>query len=353
MPLRTSFPRVFTLTLITCALSACDGDAPAPAQNDATTSDDWQVIQEELDAALLSVWGTSSNDVWTVGGAMPDGTGPLVLHYDGTEWQRLLTGQDAGTLWWVFGFAGGPVYMGGEGGVILRYEDGQFTRLQTPGQGTVYGIWGTAPTATGPNEMWAVGGASESEGGFAWRLANDDTWQAEPSVPSDVTAGAAIWKIFGSSRDDAWLVGSNGVSLHWDGSSLSPGDTGVGSSLFTVHAVGDRYAAVGGLASGIIVEYEGDHWRNATPDPVPAGLSGVCLKDQEGGIAVGALGTVYRRDTEGWHEEDTGLSVDGNLHSVWFDPEGGVWAVGGQTYVEPITDGVLIHGGAHHPRRGL
>jgi hypothetical protein len=324
--------------------SACDGDPPSQP-SEATT---WQVIYENPDAALLSVWGTSASDVWAVGADGGDRSGPLVLHYDGSDWQRLLTGQEGGTLWWVFGFAGGPVYMGGEGGVILRYENDQFTRLPTPGQETVFGIWGSSPS-----DLWAVGGASESEGGFAWRLADDDTWQPEPSVPSEITAGAAIWKIFGTSRDDAWLVGSNGTSLHWDGETLSPGDTGVGSSLFTVHAAGDRYAAVGGLASGIIVEYEQGQWTDVTPDPLPVGLSGVCLDHEGGGFAVGSLGAVYRRSANGWQEEDTGLAVDGNLHSVWIDPEGGIWSVGGQTYVEPFTDGMLIHGGANHPPRGI
>lgn len=347
-PLGKPLHRLLALTLATWTLSACDGDLRDPGLSDAAAPSDWQVIHEELDAALLSIWGTSSSDVWAVGGDMGDGSGPLVLHYDGSEWQRMLTGQEAGTLWWVFGFEDGPLYMGGEGGVILRYQDDRFTRLQTPGQDTVFGIWGASP-----NDLWAVGGASESEGGFAWRLSGNDTWQPEQSVPSEVTAVAAIWKVFGSSGSDAWLVGSNGVSLHWDGNSLSPGDTGVGSSLFTVHAAGDRYAAVGGLASGIIVEYDEGEWQNVTPDPLPVALSGVYLDDEGGGFAVGSLGAVYRRDTDGWHEEDTRVSVDGNLHSVWLDPEGGIWAVGGQTYVEPFTDGVLIHGGADHPRKGL
>jgi hypothetical protein len=307
---------------------------------------DWRVIHEELGGALLSVWGRSASDVWAVGGDNGDGTGPLVLHYDGSQWQRLQTGQTAGALWWVFGFEDGPLYMGGSGGVILRYESDQFTLLQTPSQDTVFGIWGASP-----NDVWAVGGASESGGGFAWRL-QDDTWQLEPSVPDEVTTNAAIWKIYGTSHDDAWLVGSNGVSLHWDGDSLSAGDTGVGSSLFTVHAAADRYVAVGGLASGIIVEH-GEEWTDVTPDPLPVGLSGVCLTDDGGGIAVGSLGAVYRRGGQGWHEEDTGLSLDANLHSVWIDAQGGAWAVGGQTYVEPFTDGVLIHNGAQHPPRGL
>jgi hypothetical protein len=335
--------RPFALALTTLLIGSCDGDPTEPP--DAVT---WQVIHQELDAALLSVWGTSASDVWAVGGDSGNGEGPLVLHYDGTEWQRMQTGQDAGTLWWVFGFEAGPVYMGGSGGVILRYANDRFSPMQTPGLATVFGIWGTSPS-----DMWAVGGASESEGGFAWRLASDDTWRPEPSVPSEVTAGAAIWKIFGTSSNDAWLVGSNGVSLHWDGNSLSPGDTGVGSSLFTVHAADGRYTAVGGLASGIIVEYEGFdpdmRWLDMTPEPLPNALSGVCLDGHGGGVAVGSLGAVYQRSAEGWQEETTGFSVDANLHSVWLDPDGGVWAVGGQTYVEPFTDGVLIHRGKSHP----
>jgi hypothetical protein len=338
---------LFVALLAALSASACSDDEVEHSE-----ATDWRVIHEELDGALLSVWGTSANDVWAVGGDSGDGTGPLVLHYDGSEWQRLLTGQDAGTLWWVFGFEQGPLYMGGSGGIILRYEDEQFTLLDTPNSDTVFGIWGASA-----NDVWAVGGASESGGGFAWRLQGDDTWQPEPSVPSTVTQNAAIWKIYGTSPSDAWLVGSNGVSLHWDGQRLSAGDTGVGSSLFTVHATAERYVAVGGLASGIVVEYEGrptmGEWTDVTPDPLPVGLSGVSLSGDAGGFAVGSLGTVYRRTDQGWREEDTGLSLDANLHSVWIDSDGGVWAVGGQTYVEPFTDGVLIHGGANHPPRGL
>jgi hypothetical protein len=240
----------------------------------------------------------------------------------------------------VFGFEGGPVYVGGEGGAILRYQDGAFTAMSTPGTNTVFGIWGASP-----DDVWAVGGASDATGGFAWRL-QGDTWVEEPSLPADVPASAAIWKVFGRSASDAWLVGSNGVALHWDGSTLSPGDTGVGSSLFTVSANDQRYAAVGGLASGIIVEDEGDGWHNVTPEGALNGLSGVVLGAGDEGFAVGAYGQILARDAGGWHVEDTRLDLAQNLHAVWLDPDGGVWAVGGQTFTIPLTDGVLVHRGS-------
>jgi hypothetical protein len=338
-------------TLVAVALATACGGGDDSSGGDGETPEpeaaSWQLVHEALPSALLSVWGSSTKDVWAVGGDTGDGKGPLVVHFDGESWERVKTGQSEGTLWWVFGFAGGPVFMGGAGGMILRYEEGEFTLMDTPSNDTVFGIWGASE-----NDVWAVGGASESGGGFAWRL-RGGTWAPEPTLPKSVPDSAAIWKIFGTKKNEAWLVGSNGVSLHWDGTSLEPGDTGVGSSLFTVYAGDGRYAAVGGLASGIIVEYQNGKWKDVTPDPLPQPLSGVTLDDKGGGFAVGALGYVYSRDEDGWHEVDTGFFLDENLHGTWLDAKGGLWAVGGQTYSEPYTAGVMLHRGKDVPTGGL
>src|SRR5688572_16486603 len=155
------------------ALTGCGpDDAPAPAP--------WQQVYERLPGALLSVWGTSSSDVWAVGTAPAPGAAPTVLHYDGFRFEELDAGEP-GDLWWVFGFASGPVYLGGSGGLIVRYEAGVFTRLATPGTGTVFGIWGSSP-----DEVWAVGGeAGGSRGAFAWRLTGD-SWQAAAGFPGEL-----------------------------------------------------------------------------------------------------------------------------------------------------------------------
>jgi hypothetical protein len=332
--------RYLPLVLSSCLL-ACPTDDPEPV-------DSWELVHGSLPGALLSVWGTSSTDVWAVGGDPQDGSGPTVIHFDGESWSRVPTGE-TGNLWWVFGFADGPIYMGGDQGMILRYESGDFTRMTTPGTGTVFGIWGASP-----DDVWAVGGASDATGGFAWRLGDGDTWTAEPALPADVTTGAAIWKAFGTSGDDIWLVGSNGVSLHWNGSAFEPGQTGVGSSLFTVHAREGRYVAVGGAATGIIVENEGDAWVNVTPDPPPSSLAGVTLGADGFGIAVGIFGTVYSRSNEGgWVAEELGFNLGSSLHGSWIDEQGGVWVVGGQVYSTPLVDGVLLHRGASIPNTGL
>jgi hypothetical protein len=320
--------------------AGCPGD-PAPEVG-------WQLVHEELNGALLSVWGTGPQDVWAVGADARDGSGPMVLHFDGESWTRLESGQAAGDLWWVFGFDGGPIYLGGDGGMIIRVEADVFTRMDTPGTETVFGIWGASP-----DDVWAVGGASDSTGGFAWRL-SDDAWVPEPSVPADVAANATVWKMYGRAANDAWMVGSNGVALHWDGATLTPGETGVGSSLFTVHEKDGLYAAVGGLATAIFVELEGDTWQIVTPDPPPPmGMAGVTLGEGGTGVAVGLSGAVYVRDGQAWQEEDLGFGLLENLHGSWIDEDGGLWAVGGQTLAPPLTDGVMIHRGREVPAGGL
>lgn len=321
------------LAILSAVLTGCDG-----GETDPPDEPEWALVMSDQPGALLSIWGTSASDVWVVGADALDGTGPLVLRYDGAAWERLETGETQGDLWWVHGFEGGPVFLGGSDGVILRWESGAFTKMTTPGTGTVFGLWGASAGA-----MWAVGGSAD-KAGFAWRLAGD-AWEPEASLPADVVADAAIWKMYGHAADDAWMVGSNGVSFHWDGAALEQGDTGVGSSLFTVHANAERYTAVGGLVSGFIVEDDGSGWKDALPGGALYGLTGVHLGEGDVGWAVGQYGSVYSRDASGWHEEDHGLHFKGDLHAVWLDPSGGVWAAGGQTSSFPLTEGLLVHRG--------
>jgi hypothetical protein len=327
---------------------ACGSDDPKQPE------EGWQVVLDGLPGALLSVWGSSAGDVWAVGADVGDGAGPSVLHLDNGSWSRLETGT-SGDLWWVHGFAGGPLFMGGSGGTILRYDDpggagSGFTRMSTPGAGVVFGVWGSSP-----DQMWAVGGeAGGASGAFAWRL-DGDTWAEAPGFPGELSGNEALWKVFGRGPDDVWMVGTDGTMLHWDGALLSRGFAGIAESLFTVHGNSQRFAAVGGFGTGLLLEHPvsapaSEPWTDASPDGAFS-IIGVCLTE-DGGHAVGEFGYVAERGPSGWATEQTGLDAvfgSRNLHSVWVDALGGVWAAGGQVRVPPLVDGILVHRGGAVP----
>jgi len=323
------------LALLLVALAAgCADDSPPAA------SPTWTLLGEELDSALMSVWGSSERDVWAVGADV--GSGPLVVHWDGERFSRLATGA-TGDLWWVFGFRDGPVFMGGSGGLILHYEGGEFRTLDTPGTGTVFGLWGSAP-----DDMWAVGGAEGgADGAFAWRL-DGDTWLDAPAFPADLAADRALWKVWGSGPDDLWLVGTSGLALHSVGGSFEADDLGGGESLFTVHYAAGRFAAVGGIASGLLYENTGNGWERVDDGSLP-GLSGVHMTSNDAGYAVGRFGAFVERRDAAWRESN-GPDTSNTLHAVWVDPEGGVWAAGGQLDVQPLVSGVLAYRGFRAPQ---
>ncbi|HKP63561.1 MAG TPA: hypothetical protein VJV78_42795 [Polyangiales bacterium] len=313
-------------------MAACSSDG-----EQADESASWQLVFEDLPGALLSVWGTSDRDVWSVGGDPGDGTGPLVLHFDGRRWERRSTGS-TGDLWWVYGFADGPVYMGGKEGTILKYQDGAFDEMDTPGSNTVFGLWGEAA-----DDMWAVGGQGATpSGGFAWR-SDGTSWREADGVPDALESSATLFKVWGAAADDIWFVGTDGTLAHYDGASFESDDAPGGHTLFTVHGDGKRTYAVGGEVEGVILENSGSGWKDVAPHDTSQ-LSGVCAGANVV-YAAGINGALYRREQSGWQRVETGLSIREDLHSVWIDPKGGVWSVGGQVLSQPLVRGVMAHRG--------
>ena len=111
--------------------------------------DEWHVVVDAPKAALFAVNGTARDDVWVVGA--DDGTGPIVLHFNGDTWTQHNAGV-RGDLWWVKAFEDDTVYMAGSDALVLRYRDGEFERLQSPGLGKViiFGIWEVPRTTSMP-----------------------------------------------------------------------------------------------------------------------------------------------------------------------------------------------------------
>lgn len=308
-------------------------------------SGSWRLVLEHLDGALMSVTGTSASDVWAVGADTRDGNGALVLHFDGSSWRRKQTGVEA-DLWWVHAFGPESLLMGGTKGTILHYDGQQFTRMDTPRLGQVFGIWGASE-----DDVWAVGGEPDAEPGFLWH-SDGNAWSDMSTRLPDSIQKTPLFKVWGRNQSDVWIVGLDGVAVHWDGSTLELGATGTKERLFTVHGSPSgkpAFVAVGGDASPVLVQNDGTAWHTLKPNPAPTQLFGVFMHSEKLGYAVGYDGIVLGYDGSAWKLLNTAFELTNPLHSVWVDPSGGVWAVGGDVLSPVPTDGMLVHKGKTIP----
>jgi len=333
--------RLALCVLASCSLLAvaCDDD-PNPGPKKA-----WQLVYEDLDPALLAVWGSGDDDVFIAGGDPKDGDGPWVLHWDGVAMTRHRTGH-SGTLWWVSGSdSSSPVYFSGEGGLALRFDRGTktFTRLTgVPGNVTLFGIH---PIPGG--KVWAVGSKLSESKGVGYTL-DGTTFTEVGDIPADAAAGNMFFKVWGRSESDLWIVGLGQKALHKTASGWDVFPTPFEGRLFTVHGNATTTIAVGGFVNAVVVSLAASGVTDVTPSGAPQ-LNGVWVTDAGRVVAVGNTGAVWERtggDT--WRE----LTVPDTLldyHGAWVSPGGDVWAVGGFVLSEPLRDGMLLHYGEALP----
>jgi len=287
---------------------------------------------------LLSVWASGPDNAWVVGGEA-NNAGPVIEHYDGTGWTKLSSGLAGNVdLWWVTGFDDGHVFVSGSQGSIAQTTDGSsFTVMTTPpGNVTVFGMWGSSSS-----DVWAVGGTGAG-GAFIWRY-NGTAWTVYPSLPIDITT---CWKVNGAAADNVWISCTNGTTLHWDGSSLQRMDIADAAdqqaSLFSIGVNSKRAITVGGSITGVLYENAGSGWQAAISN-IGVLLSGVAVSETDA-YAVGGGGTIVHRSSAGTWSPETSGTTEG-LHSVFIDPTGDVWSVGGNFNQTPTINGVLLHKG--------
>ena len=345
----------------TAAATPTDGASPTPTATTAavatasptplaTATAFVHPVLQNLPAALLSITGTSASDVYTVGADVQDGSGPLILHYDGGAWQRLASGA-AGGLWWISVTPiDGAFYLAGDHGLLLRYTpaSGQFDAQTTPSTDpTLFGVWGSDAT-----HIWAVGGdlAHQDDGGVLWRF-DGTQWSADAALAAAFPAGVpTLYKVWGRSTDDVYVSGRLGLILHFDGTQWTTMAIDTGGldaeqlPLFTIHGNATHVAASGGLNDGALYELAGNQFIDRAPRAAPA-FNGVFLGSGESGVAVGVGAAVATRNASGWQLQDPAIATSLDLHGAWIDPAGGMWAVGGDLTTR-LNQGLVVYGGA-------
>lgn len=317
------------LALASLVLAGCPEDKGV-----ARPLDFQPVVAEYAPGAMVSGWASGPDNVWIVGGELGRSA---ILHFDGTTWESLDPGLNE-PLWWAHGFADGPVFVVGDHGAIARYENGTWETMDAGVPGTLlYGVWGAAP-----DDMWAVGGPTqtrvtgiEPEGDVVLHY-DGTSWERveiQALIDKPASQGDNLFKVWGASASEVFIVGDSGLALHYDGSEWTKQETGEsGSPLFTVvgRSADDVYA-VGGLIEPVLIHWDGAAWsRVELPELAPQVAQGVWTAPGEAVYLGGWYGYTASLDTDGtWEVADTGTGLA--YHAIFGDGEG-LWAVGGDIY---------------------
>lgn len=277
---------------------------------------------------FMNLSARSAADVWAVGGTQEQGA---VMHFDGETWSEVPLDEQVPLLNWVHPFAADDVFVVGNGGTILHFDGKGWTKAAVPTTDPLWGVWGASP-----DDVWAVGGSGFGSG-QPWLLHFDGAeWTPQELPPLSRQNVYALYKVWGTGRDDVRVVGQDGVALHFDGARWEEEDTGAKDDLISLWGTGpDHVVAVGGRGSGLVSVWDGQGWRTRSLSPLP-GLNGVWLDSGEEAWVAGGGGTLGRIDlrTLEFHADGADTSLD--LHSV-FGVEHQLFAVGGNLLVGAST----------------
>lgn len=286
---------------------------------------------------LLNVWGPAPDDLYAVGGA-PDQGG--VMHFDGETWSRLELGVNVPLLNWAHGFGPDDITIVGRGGAVIHWDGEAWTIQETPTEEDLWGVWGASP-----DDLWAVGGGGRQAGQETILHYDGAAWTEYP-VPDLVRANVfAFYKVWGTSADNIYIVGQQGVILHWNGDAWIEEFPGVSDDLISLWGTGpDRIVAVGGRGSGVASVWNGAEWQPLELAPLP-GLNGVWVDADGIAHAVGILGITVEIDsaTLAYEHEFVPLpnDVQMDFHAAFSADGQRLVAVGGNLFgVEPPYRGV-------------
>ena len=119
-------------------------------------------------ARLLSVWARSGSDAWAVGTQDYDSAPkPLILHWNGSSWQRVtapvaggtlaaVSGDSSGNLW-VSGGNPVPPYIQYPGSLFLRYAAGRWSTVYGPKVDNSDPYLSGLANVPGTSTFWGVG----------------------------------------------------------------------------------------------------------------------------------------------------------------------------------------------------
>ncbi|GEM_PF-6515193 len=266
----------------------------------------WVPLESDSSATLLRVWGSSASDVYVI--AMPT----EIRHFDGNLWSTVSYPGSTPELFDVWGSGLDNVWVTGSSHIghtasIIHFDGQTWTHEESPGDNRhLGGVWGASAT-----EVFAVGG-SGFPGGTDGVMVHYDgsSWS---SIASGFDQQTDVW---GTSADNVVAVGELGWSVRWNGSTWDALNTGTSDWLLGVWlaSTGEAFAAG---QNGTLLTLVGSDWQ-----PMDSGV-GVHLRAVSGRsasdvYAVGHTGTILHYDGSSWTPQESGTTKD--LMHIWVSP---------------------------------
>jgi hypothetical protein len=320
-----------------CALWACgeDSGGSGTGTGDGANLEFGQVTGVAEDSWLMSTWAPNAQVAFAVGGVVDrdDRTGRgVMLRRDGSGWSEVALPADTPMLNWVYGFGEDDVWVVGELGTALHWDGSGWQAHDTGTDQTLWGVWGSAP-----DDLWAVGGGGFTAGppeptAIRW---NGTEWSEQPLPALSPSTVEQLFKVWGRSADEVYIVGMAGLVLRWDGSELVqipvPSD---GDDWISLWGNSEELVLVGGRGGMQVSFHDGSEWRQIE-DRFAGGINGVWTGSPGIAYASGERGSVWVIDLDDAELVRTIQLTDVQsarqdiLHAIFGQPGGRLVTVGG------------------------
>ncbi len=161
--------------------------------------------------------------------------------------------------------------------------------------------------------------------GYEMQLDTSYAWTHESTgVSNDILSSAIV------ANDDMWVVGTDGLVLHGDGTTWATVDVGTSANLNSVSFTDANNGYIVGDA-GTVIYFDGTVWTIIDPG-VDEDLFGVSFINIDNGVIVGDSGVIVMYNAGTWEIVTTG--DDNLLKDVVMIDASNVWACGlGKTVV--------------------
>jgi hypothetical protein len=204
----------------------------------------WTNVTAQMPSrARLSIYPISKTDVWAVG------TQGAAAHYDGKSWTLhpcVGTYHDFVDVY----ARGGQVWVAAAGPEVMHYDGSQWQKVSPPelAQSSIQVLWGTGQQVLVPVN-------TKDPMKYMARL-RDGVWSKEPVGPGGLPL------LHGSSETDIWAMSGQGQGYHYDGKTWTRFPTNSQISLWALSVAGpERAFAVGDR--GTILRWDGRAWQGS------------------------------------------------------------------------------------------